>query len=674
MKKLSIMIASLMIAAFSQGQVFLYQGFGSGYWPPPGWTPLPLGSHWSLSQTDNAGGLLPEARFDGFDYNGTVRLISPGVDMTGVDTAVLSFRYITGAEETGAPVMGVSTRSGGGNWNIAWETTVQNLVDPREYEVLLTGTDLDNPDFQLSFFLIGDMNRLRYFFIDDIKLYFPTTTDGKLDEILTPYKSDLPVPVEASIINLGNTTIDQVGVAFVTTAGILHDTLLAGLDLGLYDKLTFQFNRWWVSPFGDYDLKMWISSVNGEEDPYHPNDTLVKTISYNRSRPARRPCFEEFTSSIDAGSRYFSNQLFDWCGRNPFETVVNYAINLPDTGDLYYIPDNDTRKNYYGIYTVPMTFCNGNFTTYIDTNDIIMIYDTAVNLISAFEILSTYTLAGDSIFITTNIFPHETMSGVTVHTMVKENTTTGNNGGSGLEYFHNNVMKMFPDGGYGEQVNFAANMPFNLSFTGDLSNTHIEEYNDIEVVIFIQMDSTREILQSAYAVKDAVYNMEDRLSMITLDGVPLDGFNPDIHNYEQDLPAGTAEPPVVFGIPMYDSAFVLIAQAFGMPGNAVLDVYPQSLGSIDRYVVCFNFITNLDESVTAPVSIYPNPVTDEKLSVSGIDHPGIKLYSLDGKLILEKDECNGDVIDMNGIRPGVYILSLIDVSGNVLLIKKIVVL
>lgn len=242
-----------------------------------------------------------------------------------------------------------------------------------------------------------------------------------------------------------------------------------------------------------------------------------------------------------------------------------------------------------------------------------------------------------------------------------------------MEYFHNNVMKMFPDGGYGEQVIFAANMPFTRYFAGDLSNTHIEDYEDIEVTVFIQKDSTREILQSAYAMRDAVYNTEDRLGMITLDGIPLDGFDPDIHSYEKELPAGTTEPPVALGIPVDDSAFVLISQAFTMPGYAVLDVYPQSLGSIDRYVVHFNYITDIMETDPPSVNLHPNPVINGMLFISGMEHPDIKLYSLEGKLIFENDQLNENIIDLQGIKPGVYLMSLGDNKGNIL-IKKIVVM
>jgi hypothetical protein len=673
MKKLNLTLAIIFITVFAQGQIYLYQGFGSGYWPPEGWTSLPMNSHWSANPTDNAGGISPEARFEGFDYNGTVRLISPYIDMTDADTAILSFRYFTDAAKTGTPVLGVSTRTGSGTWSNAWETTIENFRDPREFEVLITGENLGNPDFQFSFFIVGDMNMIHNLYLDNVKLYYPTGPDAKLDEILTPYEVELPVPAVARVINLGNTTMNQVGVTFLTSRGVLHDTILTDLGLGLYDSFIFQFNRWWVSPLGEYNLKMWISSVNGEEDPYHPNDTLVKKITYQRFHPRRMPCFESFTSSVDDNSVWFGNQFYKWCQNNPDEVTISYALEIPGEGDLYYIPDNDTRREYYDVNFVPRTFCNGTFAASIDTLDIQVAYDTATKLLSSFEILSSYRLIGDSIIIATNIFPHESMSGTSVHTMIKEKITTGNNGQRDRQTFHDNVMKMFPGGGYGQQMDFSNGIPMTMNFASGLGDTHIEELGDIAVAVFVQQDSNREILQAAYAIKDAVYETEDRLSMILLDGVPLEGFDPDIHTYQVQLPAGTTEPPVTSGITMQDSAFMLIAQAFEMPGYAVIDSYPEGLGSFKRYIVHFSFITDIDDPQTQQVGIFPNPVANGKLFITGIESPRIKLFSLDGKLVFENERCPDNMIDLSGLQKGLYLVNLTDHKGNTYM-KKIVVM
>jgi hypothetical protein len=663
MKKPIFILALITVSVVATGQIYLYQGFGSGYWPPSGWTTLPP-TAWSMSQTNHAGGISPEAHLQTFDYNGTVRLMTPYINTTGADTAVLSFRYFDEIGEGEAPVIGAAARSGSGNWNIIWEAELTQLIDPRQFEILIAGNGFGNADFQLSFFLEGDMNNLFNFYLDDVELYYPDQADGKLDLIMTPYFVDMPEPVVLQIINIGNTTINSLGLAYETTLGFVHDTVFPNLNVQFCQRDTFQFNRWWTSPFGDYVLKAWITSVNGQEDPFHPNDTLRKVIAYNRLYPPRLPCFESFLSSPFADCAWFDHCFASWRGNHPNNTAIDYTMSWNNYIDLYFIPDDQVRMDYYNLSYVPRTFCNGVYTTNIDTLEIQASYDMARKLKSPVEILSSYSMIGDSIIINTSFFPHESISGTRIQTVVIEKTTTGNSGEIGT-LMHNTVMKMFPDGGYGDLHDLYNGIPYNQYFTANLSDTHIEDFSDLEVVIFVQQDSNREILQSAYAVKDAVYNTEDRLSMITLNNVPMEGFSPDVFTYYVSIPQGTVEPPVVNATPMYANGFVLIGQTLDIPGYAILDSYPESISSSKRYIIYFNYTTSVENLDLPSIRIYPNPVVNGKLFVEGCKEVSFRLYSIDGKLIMRSDKWNGDFIDVSGVQDGIYVLNLVDGNGRV---------
>jgi hypothetical protein len=673
MKKLYILLTTLFILNFAQGQSYLYQGFGSGVWPPAGWTAFPIGPQWSLSPTTNAGGMIPEAHFEGFDYSGTARLISPIINLAEVDTLILSFRYMPELEQDEAPVLGVSTRTAGGPWTNIWETNLKTMNEPREFEVLITPGESGDPNFQFSFFLNGELQQLKNFYLDNIKLYYPESQDGKLDEILTPAHIELPGPVIARVINLGNTIIDQVGVSFITNMGIQHDTLITGLDLGLFDTHVFQFNRWWVSPFGDYILKMWISSVNDKEDPYHPNDTLYKNINYSMPpRPMRPPCFETFTSSTCGPCADCAEVFEPWCEDHPGIVLVKYPMDFPGQGDPYYLPDGGYRREYYDLNSVPWTYINGLRKYNVDTNVLQVPYDSARMLTSDFVINSTFSITNTTITITNNIFPYESVAGTRVHTVVIEKITTGNVGSNGQTEFHNVMMKMFPDG-YGEMVNFSANMPYNQTFTADLEETNVEEYDDLMVAVFIQQDSGKYILQSTYAIEDGIFSDEDRLSTITLDGVPVEGFDPDIYQYEFELPISAIEAPVIFGSPMHENAMMVITQSYYLPGSAVIDVYSESRGTMKRYSVQFNLTTNIENPENQAIGIYPNPARNGKLFITGIEDYSLKLFSLDGKLLLSLKSCPDNIIDLSGIKSGVYILSLYNEKG-MMIRKKIMVM
>lgn len=68
--------------------------------------------------------------------------------------------------------------------------------------------------------------------------------------------------------------------------------------------------------------------------------------------------------------------------------------------------------------------------------------------------------------------------------------------------------------------------------------------------VIIQNTSTKEIFQSDYGYDGIVYLDESRLEKIYLDGVPLEGFDPDTYTYELALPQGAIEEPVITADPM----------------------------------------------------------------------------------------------------------------------------
>jgi hypothetical protein len=90
----------------------------------------------------------------------------------------------------------------------------------------------------------------------------------------------------------------------------------------------------------------------------------------------------------------------------------------------------------------------------------------------------------------------------TLHIAVVEKTTTGNATSNGETEFKNVMMKMVPDAN-GTAVNATDGTQFTERKSASLNGTNIEEYTDLEVVVFIQDDSTKFVLQSTTAVEDA---------------------------------------------------------------------------------------------------------------------------------------------------------------------------
>ena len=63
-------------------------------------------------------------------------------------------------------------------------------------------------------------------------------------------------------------------------------------------------------------------------------------------------------------------------------------------------------------------------------------------------------------------------------------------------------MKMVPNAN-GTAVSLLADTPATFNLTANLNGTHIEDYNDLEVVVFLQDDNNKKVMQSAKSIQAA---------------------------------------------------------------------------------------------------------------------------------------------------------------------------
>ena len=139
-------------------------------------------------------------------------------------------------------------------------------------------------------------------------------------------------------------------------------------------------------------------------------------------------------------------------------------------------------------------------------------YNTSIATVTYMDIQSQHEIQGNNVIVNANILPYANYTNVTVYIAVVERITTGNVATNGETEFHNVMMKMVPDAN-GTSVNLYANQPLNLSYTQDMSATHVEQMSDLLVAIFVQDNSTKEIYQSNYSTETG--------SMFTM--TPIDG-------------------------------------------------------------------------------------------------------------------------------------------------------
>ena len=97
--------------------------------------------------------------------------------------------------------------------------------------------------------------------------------------------------------------------------------------------------------------------------------------------------------------------------------------------------------------------------------------------------------------ITTHI-PSVKAQRMVVYAMIIEGTTHGNSVSSSEKNFHY-VNMAFATPVEGEASFFTQDKPSNYTYTVDMKNTHVEQLNDLQVVIFVQDPTDKYIYQSA---------------------------------------------------------------------------------------------------------------------------------------------------------------------------------
>ena len=671
MKNFLSLFIVLMISIPLFSQTYLSEDFSSGQVPPDGWIALPIGTGWSSGNTANAGGSSPEARFEGFNSTSTARLISPVIDLSSVDTVILLFKHYYDDNSGSGPAVGVATKGVTG-WQSVWEISPNSSQGPEEIQIIIADENVGTNQFRFCFYVTGDLGNINNWYIDDVVLFNPPNLDGQMSNIMIPSPVSGPEEVIGVVKNLGATTINEVSVSWQSYTGMVYDSTFTGLSLELLDGFEFNFGQMWVSPFGSYDVTMWINSVNGISDDNQENDTLTKTIERIAYSIPQKPCFEEFTSSTCGPCTGFNNSFVPWCQTHEDEiTLVKYQMNWPGSGDIYYTAEGGVRKSYYGVSYVPDLYCNGSQVG-TNTSAVQSAFNNASELTSNILIASSFEINGTNIDISTNILPFQTYGTKRIFTIVLEKITTGNVGSNGETEFHHVMMKMFPDAG-GASMNLENENPIELTYNYDLSSTNVEEYDDLLVAVIIQDYSSKEMLQTDYGYDGIIYSSEARLSEITLDGVPLEGFDPDIYQYDVILPLGVVVEPVIQVETMDDSALTIINQAFQLPGTANIIVYAEDLITTKTYLINYTGFAGTTEQQPMPlINLFPNPVKDQ-LYITGIKNAQLAIYTVEGKLMLRQDNYSGNAVDISNLTRGVYILNVLT-EDFVIVRKKFIIL
>jgi hypothetical protein len=671
--KLLLLTVLAFTMMYASGQTFLYEDFSSGMMPPDGWSINGLQTQWSISSSSNAGGVAPEAKFSYVSGTSTTRLISPVIDLTGITTIHLTFTHFYDWYSNPAPKLGVATRANSSDtWTSAWEVNPTGNIGPVQFDLSISNTDVGSSEFQFCFYLNGNMYNIDYWYVDNVMLISPLNLDGFMNSLVqTPAYFSSPTEVKGTLMNLGATTITSAEIDWQLDGGEIHTSALTGLSIGSLESYEFTCTDLMNPPIGEHSLVVWLQTVNGVPDDNLENNSLEKTVSKVCYSIARKPLYEEFTSSTCAPCASFNTSFVPWCNNNENDiSLLKYQMNWPGSGDPYYTEEGGVRRDYYGVSWVPWLVCNGKFVD-TDVSAVQAAFDDETSRIGMMDIEVTHHLAGHIITVNAAVLPFTNIPGCHLFIAVAEKVTHNNVASNGETSFEHVMMKMVPDAD-GIAVDLVDRTPFTYTNTIDLTGTNVEEWNDLMVVAWVQDDNSKDVYQSGYSLEDGVLNTENRLSDIQVDGNPLNGFNPDNLTYNIGVNEGTTIVPTVQGIPFTPIETVIVIPALSIPGTTTIDVFAENNVAHNQYAVNILFNTGIAEPMNSAFSVYPNPAS-EYIFIYGAEHARISLYNASGEMVQLINDFKGNKFSLKGITKGVYSLK-VEQPNRQVITKKVVVL
>ena len=432
-----------------------------------------------------------------------------------------------------------------------------------------------------------------------------------------------PFTISGDVVSIGTTTITSLDINYsINGAAPIVDNL-SGLNLLLFDTLTFNHNITWnPATIGSYFVEIWASNLNGNPDMDPSNDYFSDSIHIWNALAVKQPLIETFTSSTCGPCNPANVTAEALFAQNPGKiTSIKYQADWPGSGDPYYTDEVGNRIAYYGINSVPRMEIDGGWDQ--NGNNITQqIVDDYVNELCLIDLSSNYSVNGKTVDFDITIDPLENFNSnnLVVHSAIIEETTYNNVKNNGETQFEHVVKKMVPsDNGTpinslvaGQQVTlnlqhiFQGNyrLPFDASSPINHTIEHsVEDFSNLMVAVWIQDILTKEVYQSAYA------------TLSTFTPITYDCIN------ESCIDPGT--------------------------GNGQFTTLASCETSCN--------LTSIGENSKIIQLIYPNPATD-KIYISNLkeDNTLIKIYDINGRLVLENKISNQEYLNISTLSKGIY--------------------
>jgi hypothetical protein len=395
--------------------------------------------------------------------------------------------------------------NGGTSWSIV-HSELNAVNEPTYFTHMLNSFSL-NENTQIR---IRARNRGGHrTILDDVMVTHITSDDINLQSLdLSPVLLPGATEIKGRIVNEGVNPITTFDLNWQIDGGEIVSQTVSEVYIPSGEVFDFTHNQPWNATSGNHSVKVWVSNSN-VTDVNSDNNELTQSVMVASGSVHKLPFMEKFSSSTCYPCYLFNTNAFNTFYANYGEeraAFLSYQVNWPGSGDPYYTSEVGNRVSYYSVNAAPSLYINadeigiGGATSSSLENLLANII--ANDHISFFKIDADHSISGDNISIDVNITPY--ISGnYNLQVMVFEKKTTQNVATNGETEFHHVFMKALPNA-QGTAMNFIQDQVETMNFTYDMSTTNVEEMDDLGVVIFIQDNPTKNILQSGYTISTGI--------------------------------------------------------------------------------------------------------------------------------------------------------------------------
>lgn len=335
------------------------------------------------------------------------------------------------------------------------------------------------------------------------------------------------ITIQGEVSNLGTTAISTFELNYSIDNGA---TVSETINQTIAPCGTYSYSHstpWNAANPGSYDVKVWISNVNGNgADGDTDNDDQMKTVSVATQSVPHLPLAEELTSSTCPPCASLNQNLDPlWANTLGANTTggtiaaVKYQMDWPSPGtDPSYNANGESRRGFYGTTGIPDEYLDG---APIPSPTSPAAYNTAAAKSAFVDVDVSFSLNGNEVNVTATATPYANLSGdIRLYVAITEDYYEYTGGTTSQTKYYFAMRKMLPNGNGYTWSNVTAGTPFTKegSYTFNLGNVTQNSYNlwasidDITVVAWVQNAGTKEVYQAAFANAPTNVGIEDELA------------------------------------------------------------------------------------------------------------------------------------------------------------------